>query len=191
MAYWICEKCKLYYPVKNQTHKINQICKCGGKLNYYDKISQYPTPESKQSLKEISPIMNELINDYESVISRIVLYCVEELPFPISTKITMLILQGNLTPFIEKYDLDFLETYSMLSNFTQNNLLTIIESLINKDFLKIEHLSRYSNKPVSKLTDEGLGYISMLKLTDEGKDFIYSKKNIYIGFMQKLDIIKR
>lgn len=189
MAYWICEKCKLYYPAKNQ-HKINKKCKCGGKLNYHQKNSNILNQEADPQLKDISPIMGRLIVDYESAISRIILNCIDELYLPVSTKITMLILQGNQTPFIEKYGLDELETYSMLSNFSQNNLLSIIESLMNKNFLKLEHVSRYSDKPVSNLTDEGLGYVSILKLTDEGKGFINGNENIPMGFMEKMDILK-
>lgn len=190
MAYLICEKCKLYYPTRNQ-HKINLKCKCGGKLIFYDKIVHNPNLESYIDLDEISPIMERLIVDYESVLSRIILNCIGELSLPVSTKITMLILQGNQTPFIEKYGLDQLESFSMLSNFSQNNLLSIIESLIDKNYLKLEHVSRYSDKPVSNLTDEGLGYVSILKLTDDGENFINSQKNIYFGFMENLDILRK
>lgn len=191
MAYWICEKCKLYYPARNENHIINLNCKCGGKLNYHDKISQYNSEEPNIDLKNVSPTLRKLISNYESVISRIILYCIEELPFPLSTKIIVLILQGSQTPFIKKNDLDQLETFSMLSNFSQNNLLTIIESLIENDFLKLDHVSRYSNKPVSSLTDEGMGYLSMVKFTDKGKRFMRDEKTISIGFMEDLEILKK
>lgn len=190
MTYYVCEKCKLYFPTRNQ-HKMNLKCKCGGKLIFYDKIVHNPDQESFIDLDQISPVMERLIVDYESVLSRIILNCIGELSLPVSTKITMLILQGNQTPFIVKYGLDQLECYSMLSNFSQNNLLSIIESLIDKKFLKLEHVSRYSDKPVSNLTDEGLGYVSILKLTDDGKNFINSQENISFGFIENLDILRK
>lgn len=189
MAYWICEKCKLYYPARNQ-HKINKKCKCGGTLQYYEKIPQNNNQEYNNKQKDVSHIMEKLIIDYESALSRIILNCIDELDFPVNTKITMLILQGIQTPFIEKHELDQLETFSMLSNFSQKDLLSIIDSLIDNNYLNIEHVSRYSNKPVSNLTDEGLGYVSIIKITDDGKEFIDSNINVNIGFMGKLNIIK-
>lgn len=188
MAYWICEKCKLHIPAKG-TNKINMRCNCGGKLIWHEKPQQDNGKGADIAYKEFSPLMQKLISDYESILSRIILYCVDELYFPVSTKITMLILQGVETPFIIKHQLNELETYSMLSNFSQKDLLSIIDALIDFNFLKLEHVSRYKGKPVSNLTDEGLGYVSRLKLTEEGKDFKNSDKNIYLGFMEKLDIL--
>ncbi|MCE5214856.1 MAG: hypothetical protein LLF83_09080 [Methanobacterium sp.] len=187
MAYWICDKCKLYFPARNED-KVNMRCKCGGKLTYHEKIPL--ETEAGTRVYNFSPTMQKLIMGYESALSRIILNCIDELYFPVSTKITMLILQGVQTPFIKKHRLYELETYSMLSNFSQNNLLVIIESLMNKNFLKLEHVSRYDSKPVSNLTDEGLGYVSILKLTEEGKTFKTSDENVYFGFMEELDILK-
>ncbi len=189
MAYWICEKCKLYIPAQSQ-HKINKKCKCGGKLLWHEKMPQEADEEPDYYYKEITPLMQKLITGYESSIARIILNCVDEVYFPVSTKITMLILQGNPTPFIKKHQLNELETYSMLSNFTQNDLLSILDSLIGNNFLKLEHQSRYSDKPVSNLRDEGLNYVSILKLTDEGDIFLNKDKDIYLGFLDKLEILK-
>jgi hypothetical protein len=189
MAYWICDKCKLHYPARNP-HKMNQKCHCGGNLTWHEKILQITDEESNIVYKEISPFMQRLISDYECAISRIILNCVDELYFPVGIKITMLILQGVQTPFLKKHQLHELETYSMLSNFSQNDLLSIIDTLIDRDYLKIEHVSRYDNKPVSNLTDEGLGYVSILKLTDTGKEFKNNQENSYLGFMEKLEILK-
>ncbi len=189
MAYWICEKCKLHIPTTSR-HKINKKCKCGGQLIWHDKLPQNSEEEEGYYYKEISPFMHKIIKGYESAISRIILNCVDEVYFPVSTKITMLILQGNLTPFITKYQLNELETYSMLSNFTQKQLLTILDILITYNFLKLEHQSRYSDKPVSNLRDEGMNYVSILKLTSEGEAFLNSDKNMYLGFLDKLGILK-
>jgi hypothetical protein len=189
MAYWICDKCKLYTPARNE-HKINMKCNCGGKLTYHEKIPQYAETVPAPVYKDFTPIMQKLIMGYESALSRIILNCIDELHLPVSTKITMLILQGVETPFIIKHQLNELETYSMLSNFSQNNILVIIDSLMYKNFLKLEHVSRYDSKPVSNLRDEGLGYVSRLKLTEEGKTFKSGDENIYFGFILKLDILK-
>ena len=188
MPYWICEKCKLYIPARSQ-YKINKRCKCGGKLVWHDKIPQDSSEEADYYYQEISPLMQKLIREYESAISRIILQCVGEVYFPVSTKITMLILQGNPTPFIKKHRLNELETYSMLSNFSQNNLSVIVDSLIDVNLLKLDHQSRYSDKPVSNLTDEGLNYVSILKLTETGEKFLNGAENIYLGFLDKMDIL--
>lgn len=187
MAYWICRKCKLYQNINGKTYKINRTCKCGGILEYHDKLpSKKPYIDSKviDQYKIISPSMKRLIRDYESVLSRMVLLCIQELPFFLGIKRIILILKGSQNPFIKKYNLDQLETYSILSNFTQDQMFSIIESLINKNFLKLEHVSLYSDKPVSSLTDEGLGYRSILKLTSEGEKFIISTENMDIGFLE-------
>lgn len=136
-------------------------------------------------------MMHKLISGYESAIARIILNCLEEVYFPVSTKITMLILQGNPTSFIRNHQLNELETYPMLSNFTQSDLLTILDSLVIKDYAKLEHQSRYSDKPVDNLMSEGLNYISTLKLTRAGAMFLKSGENIYLGFLDKLGILKR
>jgi superfamily II DNA helicase RecQ len=187
MPYWICRKCKLYIPATSH-HKINKKCKCGGQLLWHDKIPQ--DTDEDYYYKEISPLMQQIIREYESSIARIILHCVSEVYVPVSNKILMLILQGNPTPFIQKHHLHELETYSMLSNYSQNNLLIILESLINLNLLKLEHQSRYSNKPVSNLTDEGLNYVSNLKLTAEGREFLNTEENVFLGFLDKLDILK-
>jgi len=186
MPYWICEKCKLHIPTTSQ-HKINKTCKCGGRLAWYE--NRPPDVDEDYYYKEISPLMQQIIREYESSIARIVLHCVYEVYLPVSNKILMLILQGNPTPFIQKHQLHELETYSMLSNFSQNNLLIILESLINLNLMKLEHHSRYSDKPVSNLTDEGLNYVSNLKLTASGREFLNTEENIYMGFLEKLDLL--
>lgn len=187
MPYWICEKCKLHLPTSSQ-HKINKRCKCGGRLVWYEKIPQ--DTDEDYYYKEISPLIKRIIREYESSIARIILHCVYEVYVPVSNKILMLILQGNPTPFIQKHRLHELETYSMLSNLSQNDLLIILETLTDLDLMKLEHHSRYSDKPVSNLTDEGLNYVSNLKLTTLGKEFLESEENIYLGFLDKLDILR-
>ncbi len=189
MAYWICERCKLFIPASGR-YKINKKCKCGGTLQWHEKIPQNSEEEPDYYYKEVTPFMHKLIKGYESAIARIILNCVDEVYYPVSTKITMLILQGNSTPFIKKHQLNELETYSMLSNFTQNDLLHIINTLIDLNFLKLEHQSRYSDRPVSNLTDEGLNYVSTLKLTSKGENFLNNEENMYLGFLDKLEILK-
>lgn len=189
MAYWICERCKIFIPATSE-HKINKKCKCGGQLQWYEKIPQNQDIKPEYYYQEVSPFMHRLISDYESTISRIMLYCVFEVYFPVSTKITMLILQGSSTPFITKHQFTELETYSMLSNFTQKDLLIVLDALINNNFLKLEHQSRYTDKPVSNLRDEGLNYVSNLKLTSEGEAFLKGEETMYLGFLDKLGILK-
>jgi hypothetical protein len=67
-----------------------------GKLQWHEKIPQNVEEEPDFYYQEISPFMQNLIKGYESALSRIILNCVDEVYFPVSTKITMLILQEIL-----------------------------------------------------------------------------------------------
>jgi superfamily II DNA helicase RecQ len=117
------------------------------------------------------PVIERLIMDYESSISRIIIHCMAEIPLDLGIKRFMLVLRGKNSPFILKYKLDRLKTYSMLSNFTEERLRIIIESLIDIGYIESVYLSEY----------EG----SNLKLTEKGREFLNSD-NLEMGFMKKI-----
>jgi len=120
--------------------------------------------------------VEKLIQDYEHIISKIVLYCITELPFPLGIKKTISLLKGSKSTFIIEHQLHNLRTYSILSTFTRDQLRVIIESLIKAELLKIEFVSKYKNMPV-------------LKITTRGKDFMRDKLEIEIKFLE--DFVER
>jgi superfamily II DNA helicase RecQ len=84
----------------------------------------------------------------------------------------MLVLKGKKSPFIMKYQLDNLKTYAMLSNFTEEQLRIIIDSITDNGFVKSEYVSEF----------EG----SNLKLTEKGKIFLNTSDNIEMEFLKKI-----
>ena len=84
----------------------------------------------------------------------------------------MLVLKGNKSPFILKYELNKLETYAMLSNFSEEHLRIIIDSITDNGFIKSEYISQYDG--------------SNLKITEKGRVFLNIENNSQIGFMKKI-----
>lgn len=112
-----------------------------------------------------------LIQDYESAVCQIILYCVIELPFPLGIKKTISVLKGSKSTFIINYELHNLATYSLFPTFTGEQLRTIIEALIKSELLEVEFVSKYENMPV-------------LKITTKGRDFIARKYEANVQFLE-------
>lgn len=112
-----------------------------------------------------------LIQDYENVVCKIILYCITELPFPLGIKKTISVLKGSKSTFIIKYELHKLATYSLFPTFTGEQLRTIIESLIKSELLEIKFVSKYENMPV-------------LEITTKGRDFIAGKYDTNVQFLE-------
>lgn len=112
-----------------------------------------------------------LIQDYESAVCKIILYCITELSFPLGIKKTISVLKGSKSTFIINYRLHNLATYSTLSTFTGEQLKTIIEALIKSELLEVEFVSKYENMPV-------------LKITTKGRDFIAEKYEANVQFLE-------
>lgn len=107
----------------------------------------------------MNTIIEKLIQDYESAVSKIVLYCVKELPFSLGIKKTISLLKGSKSTFIIDHKLHNLATYSTLSTFTGEQLRIVIESLIKTELLEVEFVSEYKNMPVLKITTKGIDFI--------------------------------
>jgi ATP-dependent DNA helicase RecQ len=112
-----------------------------------------------------------LIQDYESVVCKIILHCITELPFPLGIKKTISVLKGSKSTFIINYELHDLATYSTFPTFTGEQLRTIIEALIKAELLEVEFVSKYENMPV-------------LKITTKGQDFIVGKYETNVQFLE-------
>ena len=172
MPYMICKKCDVYYEIDDENAGNDlKTCQCGFKMNYYEKLEDYLNSKDCCVNGNSIPVIERLIMDYESSISRIIIQCMAEIPFDLGIKRFMLVLRGKNSPFILKYKLDRLKTYSMLSNFTEERLRIIIESLIDIGYIESVYLSEY----------EG----SNLKLTEKGREFLNSD-NLEMGFMKKI-----
>jgi len=115
--------------------------------------------------------IEKLIQDYEGTVSKIILYCVTEMPFALGIKKTISVLKGSKSTFIIDHELHNLATYSILSTFTEKQLRTIIEALIKAEVLEIEFVLEYKNMPV-------------LKITTKGRDFIAGKYEANVKFLE-------
>jgi superfamily II DNA helicase RecQ len=172
----ICKKCDVYYEIADENaEKDLKTCQCGFKMKYYEKLEDYlNSGESGVNGKSL-PVIDRLVMDYESSITRIILQCLSEVTIDLGIKRFMLILKGKKSPFIEKYKLNHLKTYAMLSCFSEIQLRMILDSITDKKFITSEYKSEY----------EG----STLKITEIGKKFLNSYDNIEMGFVK--DNIKK
>ena len=168
----ICKKCDIYYELADENaEKDLKICQCGSRMKYYEKLEDYLN-SMELNINGTLNIMDRLTMDYESAISRIILQCLSEIPIDLGIKRFMLVLKGNKSPFILKYELNKLETYAMLSNFSEEHLRIIIDSITDNGFIKSEYISQYDG--------------SNLKITEKGRVFLNIENNSQIGFMKKI-----
>lgn len=164
----ICKNCDVYYEIADE-NSVNDLktCQCGSSMKYYEKLEEYLNIKSRSI-----PIMERLIEDYESSISRIILQCLSEIPIELGIKRLMLVLKGKNSPFIYKYKLDKLKTYGFLANFTEEQLRIIMDSLSEMGYIKSVYISEY----------EG----SNLNLTEKGRKFLQVSDNHQMGFITKI-----
>ncbi len=173
MPYMICKKCDVYYEIADEiVGKDLRTCQCGSKMKYYEKLEDYLKSKNENSNEKQIPLIDRLIMDYESAISRIILQCMAEIPIELGIKRIMLVLKGKKSPFIKKNELDQLKTYAIFSNFSEEQLRTIIDSLSDKGFIKSEYVSEY----------EG----SNIKITEKGKKFVDKTDSLDMGFMMEI-----
>jgi superfamily II DNA helicase RecQ len=172
MPFMICKKCDVYYELADiDAEKDLKVCQCGFTMKYYDRLEDYLSSVDCKT-DESLPVMDRLVMDYESAISRIILHCLSEIPIDMGVKRFMLILKGNDSPFIFKYKLDKLNTYAMLSNFSEEHLRTILDSIMDNGFIKTEYISQYDG--------------SNLELTEKGRIFLNNQNNNEIGFLEQI-----
>jgi len=173
MPYMICKKCDVYYELADESAgKDLKTCRCGYGMEYYEKLDDYLKFRDRIIHENSLPIIDRLIMDYESVISKIILMCLKEITIDLGIKRFMLVLKGKKSPFILKYKLDSLKSYGMLSNFTEKQLRIIIDSLTYKGFIKSEYVSEFDG--------------SNLKLTDKGDIFLNTEYNVEMDFIKKI-----
>lgn len=122
---------------------------------------------------EKDKLILKIISDYETALTKIILYCLTELPFSLGIKKTISVLKGTKSTFAINNHFNKLTTFSALSSFTKDQLTTIIEILIQTEMIRIENVSDYDKIPV-------------LKITDKGKDYLNGDENIQIVILDAL-----
>lgn len=118
-------------------------------------------------------VIQRVLSDYETAVSRIVLYCLTELPFSLGIKKTIAVLKGTKSTFAIKHELNKLDTFSVLSSFSRDQLTIVIDAMIQSGLLRIEHLPDYENMPV-------------IKLTETGSRFLQDSTGVHISFLATL-----
>lgn len=170
MPFMICKICDVYYEIADKNLGKNlKTCQCGCEMIYYEKLEDYMNSNIQKSTSK--PTIEKLTSDYESALSRMILMCLEQVPVKLGIKRLMLVLKGSSSPFIFKYNINKLETYGILPNFSEEDLRYMVDVLIDKGFIESEYLSQY----------EG----STLKCTVEGKEFLNGIETISLGFVKR------
>jgi hypothetical protein len=78
MHYMICKKCDVYYEIADEnSEKDLKTCKCGSKMKYYEKLEDYLNSQDRNICENPISVMDRLIMDYESAITRIILIALE------------------------------------------------------------------------------------------------------------------
>lgn len=101
-----------------------------------------------------------ILTDYEISITRVILFCVSELPFPMGARKISYILKGSKSTFNIEYELYELETFSVLSPYSAKQLTEMIDILVSTELLKTESAVDYTDMPVISLTNKGRAYLS-------------------------------
>ena len=169
MPFKICKNCDVYYEITDKDLGEDlKTCQCGSSMSYYEKIEDYLN-SNVQKTRSV-PLMDKLTSDYESALSRIVLMCLDQVPIKLGIKRLMLVLMGKNSSFIFKYDINKLETYGILNNFSEKDLRYLVDLLVDMGFIETEYLSQY----------EG----STLKCTHDGREFLTGTESIRVGFIK-------
>lgn len=155
MGYLICNRCDLYCEIhaKEEIEEL-KTCECGNSLEYYDSLEEY-LKEEEEIKKEPPDLLEQLINAYESLIAKISLYCVRELPFKVDIGKLSEILRGSRSAFILDHDLHRLPTFSVFSNLKKEDLEAMISHLISAGYLELK--PNHKNPELKKLQITGRG----------------------------------
>lgn len=111
-------------------------------------------------MKSNPSIFKTIISDYEISITRIILYCITELPFRLGIEKTVAVLRGTKSTFNIDHELNELDTFSVLSTFSKDELTTIVEILIQTGLIEVENITEDEEMPILNLTSSGKRYLS-------------------------------
>jgi len=170
MPFMICGNCDVYYEIADENLENDlKTCQCGCSMSYYDKLEDYLNSNNNE---KSLPLMEKITADYESALSRIILQCLKQVPIKLGIKRLMLVLNGSNSPFILKYDINRLETYGILTNFSEKDLRYMVDVMTSIGFIELEYLSQF----------EG----STLKCTSKGEKFLNNSESIKLGYVKNI-----
>ena len=106
-------------------------------------------------------LMVHAIEEYESSIAKIILLCVKDLEFGLGANKLAQILVGTQTKFITDYELQNNPAYSLLKQYSQKDVKSVIEALV--DFGYLERVQVNFNIEVLGVTSKGILFL-------QGKD---------------------
>lgn len=167
----VCKHCNLYYEVHSPDKPVELgTCDCGNTFEYYESMDEHPDKDNNSIGPSKVEIIDDLIVYYESVTARIILYCVDELPFPVSETNLIRVLRGSNARFVRDNNLSNLTSYRILVNFSRKRLKRFIRTLKKEGFLESRKYSYYPK----------------LILSPRGKKFIYSDDTIVTGYFDEV-----
>jgi ATP-dependent DNA helicase RecQ len=101
-----------------------------------------------------------LLSSYNYVIARLVLFCIQELPQPLTVKRTIDVLKGNWNSFIQSNQLDQLRSFSVLPGYSRDQLSDIIDVLISHGMILVQKVTEDDEEfAVIIVGEAGLKYL--------------------------------
>lgn len=160
----VCENCNTYFEIHSKGEIVELgTCECGTKLKYYDSLEDYLNEQENVSNDE-DYLFYHLINSSESSIARIILYSINELPFPMDPNELVGYLRGSKSSLIIDYQLNKLNSYSCLSYFSKKRLNRYINTLERWGILETKFKPKINKETII--------------LTGKGKDFLLNNENL-------------
>jgi len=137
-----------------------------------DTVQVEQETDHKDEVSSWNDDIQSIVREFENSVCKIILSSVYESPFPLGVAKTISILKGTKSTFAIKYELYELDTFSMLTMFTREQLKIIIETLMEMDLLEIKYVSDYGNMPT-------------LQITEDGRNFVVGKHEVNIQFLEQ------
>ena len=160
MPFLLCKNCGFYHEIYSKGEPLELgTCSCGNQYEYSESLEE--SKNNTETLKHPSKsndVIDQLIIAYESIIAKIVLYGVYEIPFTVTEGNLIKVLRGSKSAFIRKNNLSSLKSYGILLNFSRKRLKRFTKNLEKEGYIKLKS-SDYGN-PHLILTESGMKFIS-------------------------------
>lgn len=173
MIYYVCKLCNRYYKTSNSNEYL-ETCSCGNPFEVYSNLKKSSLIHLKE-FEEGSPrqLIDYFIEDYESVIAKVILYNIFIMPNRLGKNKIIDILKGSKSNYIVDNNFNKLNTYSILADFSKRRLNDIIDVLMEKKYISINLSNSYFGGPV-------------LVITKRGKDLLLDDKILKFDYIKSL-----
>ncbi len=104
--------------------------------------------------------IQQVIRDFESAVTRIVLCTVREAPMPLGARRITSILKGTKSTFNIDYGIYSMPTYGLFSSMTRAFVDEIIQCLLEHELLEIRMISPDIGLPVLHITERGTAFLA-------------------------------